>query len=115
MTNLPQRFIGIAICSAVLFTMDLAQASVMHALILPLLLALAAYLITQSLMAVALASFTLALANADLAADFWVIRWAYPALAVLGIGTCLSLLVKRFRKRIETTREERWAPRNRHE
>ena len=95
--------------------MDLAQTSVVHALVLPLLLAVAAFLITQSLMAVALAAFALALSNADLTADFWVIRWAYPAIAILGIGTCFSLLVTRFRKRIEATREERWAPRNRQE
>jgi hypothetical protein len=111
MTQLPQRIVGIVIMGAVLFTLDLGQPNVAHALGLPLLLAAAAYLITQSLMAVALATFTLAAANADLGADFWVLRWGYPTVAAISLAVCLVLAAVRFRDRVRATREARWANR----
>jgi hypothetical protein len=110
-THVPQRFVGIFVTCVVIFTMDLNQTTVLHTLLLPLLLALAGYLVTQSLMAVSLATAGLAFANMDLSSQFWVARFAYPGIAVLGFVTFLWLLIVRFRTRILTTREDRWANR----
>ena len=111
MTHLPLRLAGIALTALVLFTIDLNQRDALHGLILPLLLAGGAYLITQSIMAVALAVLTLSAANAQLAAEHWLEAYAYPALALVSGLTCLSLLIIRFRARVHATRKERWAHR----
>ena len=113
MSRLVQRGIGVILMGAILFTLDIAQETVWHALILPVLLGIAAYLITQSLMAVALAVATLAFANADLDAEFWVTRWAYPGIAIVAAAVCVCLAAARFIARVRDTRAARWAHRQR--
>jgi len=78
---------------------------------LPLALAAGAYLLTSSLMAVAIATGTLALFHIDAGSDFWVEAYAYPALVALSAVVVGWISWGRFRLHIEATHEERWESR----
>lgn len=113
LNNLSLRLAGVVVILAVLFVIDLNVDDAVNQLWLPLLLAAGAYLITLSLMAVAITAATLAFLHMELGATFWVPALAYPALlavcsAYIGWG-----LLQRFRQRIKDTHEERWASRQR--
>ena len=69
---------GVVVTLAVLFIIDLTVDDTFNQLWLPLLLATGAYLMTLSIMAVAIAVGSLAVLHTDLAAAFWV-----PAIAPL--------------------------------
>ena len=55
MTALPQRLAGVVLTLGSVFMIDLNQINPLHQLWLPLMLAAGAYLMTQSIMAVAIA------------------------------------------------------------
>ena len=110
--HLSLRMAGVVVTLAVLFVLDLTVNDVANQLWLPLLLAAGAYLMTLSLMAVAIAVGSLALLHADLAAAFWVPATAYPLLVAVSALIVSWILVQRFRQRIEDTHEERWANRS---
>ncbi len=110
--HLSLRMAGVVVTLAVLFVVDLTVDDVANQLWLPLLLAAGAYLMTLSLMAVAIAVGSLALMHADLAAAFWVPATAYPLLVAVSALIVSWILVQRFRQRIEDTHEERWANRS---
>ena len=110
--HLSLRMAGVVVTLAVLFVVDLTVDDVANQLWLPLLLAAGAYLMTLSLMAVAIAVGSLALLHADLAAAFWVPATAYPLLVAVSALIVSWILVQRFRQRIEDTHEERWANRS---
>ena len=105
------RMAGVVVTLAVLFVIDLNVDNVINQLWLPLLLAAGAYLMTLSVMAVAIAVGTLALLHTDLAAAFWVPAIAYPVLAAISALIIGWILLERFRQRIKDTHEERWANR----
>ena len=107
------RAAGVVLTAAVVFVLDTQSASVLHALILPLLLALAAWLMTRSAMAVAFATFTLAAISTRLDAPSWIPSIAYPGIALVALAACLFIIAQRFRERIAATHEERWAQRRR--
>lgn len=113
MTALPQRFAGVVLTLFTIFVIDLNQITPMHQLWLPLMLAAGAYLMTQSLMAVAIASGTLAFTHINAASPFWVESIAYPGIVMLSIGIILTTLIQRFRQRIKATHAARWAQRQR--
>ena len=110
--HLSLRMAGVVVTLAVLFVVDLTVDDVANQLWLPLLLAAGAYLMTLSLMAVAIAVGSLALLHADLAAAFWVPAIAYPLLVAVSALIVSWILLQRFRQRIEDTHEERWANRS---
>jgi uncharacterized membrane protein len=103
---------GVVVTLAVLFVIDLTVDDVVNQLWLPLLLAAGAYLMTLSLMAVAIAVGSLALLHADLATAFWVPATAYPMLVAVSALIIGWILIQRFRQRIKDTHEERWANRS---
>ena len=105
------RMAGVVVTLAVLFVIDLNVDNPTNQLWLPLLLAAGAYLMTLSVMAVAIAVGSLALLHTDLAAAFWVPATAYPALVSISVVTIGWILLQRFRQRIRDTHEERWANR----
>lgn len=105
------RMAGVVVTLAVLFVIDLNVDDVINQLWLPLLLAAGAYLMTLSVMAVAIAVGTLALLHTDLAAAFWVPAIAYPMLVATSALIIGWILLQRFRQRIKDTHEERWANR----
>ena len=110
--HLSLRMAGVVVTLAVLFVIDLTVDDVVNQLWLPLLLAAGAYLMTLSLMAVAIAVGSLALLPADLAAAFWVPATAYPMLVAVSALIIGWILIQRFRQRIKDTHEERWANRS---
>ena len=112
-SNLSLRLAGVVVISAALFVIDLNVDDAVNQLWLPLLLAAGAYLMTLSLMAVAITAATLAFLHMELGAAFWVPALAYPALLAVCSAYIGWVLLQRFRQRIEDTHEERWASRQR--
>jgi predicted membrane protein len=113
LNNLSLRLAGVVVILAVLFVIDLNVDDAVNQLWLPLLLAAGAYLMTLSLMAVAITAATLAFLHMELGAAFWVPALAYPALLAVCSAYIGWVLLQRFRQRIEDTHEERWASRQR--
>ena len=113
LSNLSLRLAGVVVISAALFVIDLNVDDAVNQLWLPLLLAAGAYLMTLSLMAVAITAATLAFLHMELDAAFWVPALAYPALLAVCSAYIGWMLLQRFRQRIEDTHEERWASRQR--
>jgi|TARA_E500000178_G_scaffold174730_1_gene173779 predicted membrane protein len=113
LNNLSLRLAGVVVILAVLFVIDLNVDDAVNQLWLPLLLAAGAYLITLSLMAVAITAATLAFLHMELGATFWVSALAYPALLAVCSAYIGWVLLQRFRQRIKDTHEERWASRQR--
>ena len=113
LSNLSLRLAGVVVISAALFVIDLNVDDAVNQLWLPLLLAAGAYLMTLSLMAVAITAATLAFLHMELGAAFWVPALAYPALLAVCSAYIGWVLLQRFRQRIEDTHEERWAGRQR--
>ena len=111
LSNLSLRLAGVVVISAALFVIDLNVDDAVNQLWLPLLLAAGAYLMTLSLMAVAITAATLAFLHMELGAAFWVPALAYPALLAVCSAYIGWVLLQRFRQRIEDTHEERWASR----
>ena len=113
LNNLSLRLAGVVVILAVLFVIDLNVDDSVNQLWLPLLLAAGAYLMTLSLMAVAITAATLAFLHMELGATFWVPALAYPALLAVCSAYIGWVLLQRFRQRIKDTHEERWASRQR--
>ena len=113
LSNLSLRSAGVVVISAALFVIDLNVDDAVNQLWLPLLLAAGAYLMTLSLVAVAITAATLAFLHMELGAVFWVPALAYPALLAVCSAYIGWVLLQRFRQRIEDTHEERWASRQR--
>ena len=113
LNKLSLRLAGVVIILAVLFVVDLNIDDAVNQLWLPLLLAAGAYLMTLSLMAVAITAATLAFLHMELSATFWVPAIAYPALLIICCFYIAWVLLQRFRQRIKDTHEERWANRQR--
>ena len=106
------RTTGVALAAVIVFFLDVSSDNVVHQLWLPLALALAAYLMTQALMAVAIATFALATAHSDLASTDWIVAQAYPGIAATSLLVCCAIGVRRFKNHIEATHDARWAHRN---
>ena len=113
LNNLSLRLAGVVVILAVLFVIDLNVDDAVNQLWLPLLLAAGAYLMTLSLIAVAITAATLAFLHMELGATFWVSALAYPALLAVCSAYIGWVLLQRFRQRIKDTHEERWASRQR--
>jgi len=113
LNNLSLRLAGVVVILAVLFVIDLNVDDAVNQLWLPLLLAAGAYLMTLSMMAVAITAATLAFLHMELGATFWVSALAYPALLAVCSAYIGWVLLQRFRQRIKDTHEERWASRQR--
>ncbi len=105
------RASGLLLGAFTVFLLDSQSSSWVHALVLPLVLAFAAWLVTRSAMAVAFATFALAAINADLASTSWIPRLAYPVIATAAFAVCLGIVTHRFRERVAATHEQRWAER----
>ena len=111
MNHMSLRIAGVVLILAVLFVLDLTVDNATNQLWLPMLLAVGAYLMTLSLMAVAIAVGTLAILHMDLQAVFWVKATAYPILVGISAVIIGWTLLQRFRQRIRDTHDERWANR----
>ena len=111
MTNLPGRVAGVVLMGIAVMWFDPLSTSALHRLLVPLLMAAAAWLMVQSAAAVLLGATLLTAIHSDLQSVDWISSRAYPALAILAAGALGYILWQRFRQRIEATREERWRSR----
>ena len=108
MTHLPQRITGVIVLAVAVVLYDATSIAAVHRLVLPLAMALAAWLMVQNAAAVLLGVALLTPLHAHPADPDWISARAYPVLAIVS-GTALAVIVlQRFRLRIESTREARW-------
>jgi hypothetical protein len=105
------RGAGVILAGTIVFLLDIDDPRTLHQLWLPLCLAGAAYLITQSAMAVAIAAFALAAAHSNPEASSWIHAKAYPGIALISLVVIFGIAWQRFRVRIQATHEARWAAR----
>ena len=105
------RLSGVLLAAVIVFVLDTTVKSAWHQLWLPLALAVAAYLMTRTAMAVAFAAFALAATNTDLEANHWIASLAYPSISVASLAICTWIGVSRFRRHISATHDARWAER----
>ncbi len=106
-----QRTFGLVMAAAVLFVIDPAHPGVTHKLALPLTLAVAAWLMTHSLMAVLMAAGALFALNTDWGGDNAITSAVYPALALVSLVGCCVIVGLRWRDKARATHEERWSRR----
>jgi hypothetical protein len=108
---LPGRIAGVVLMGMIVMVFDATSGAALHELVLPLGMALAAWLMVQNAAAVLLGITLLAAIHTDPASPDWVIGRAYPAVAILSGGVLVYIALQRFRKHIEATREARWSRR----
>jgi len=108
MTRLPWRLAGVVLLALCVVVYEPAGDSALHRLLLPLVMGLAAWLMVQNLVAVALGAFLLAAIHGDPGASDPVTGIGYPVVAAVAGLTLLGIFVQRFRARIEATHEARW-------
>ena len=106
--RLARRIAGAAMIAVAVVTLNQAVETALHQLWLPLLIALGAFLVTESLLATLLATTLLAALNIDLASPYWWVSTAYPGIALVGGALMVSMAWQRFKMRIAQTHEARW-------
>ena len=111
MNRLPWRIAGVVLMGIAVMLFDPVSASPIHSLVVPLIMALAAWLMVQNAAAVLLGVTVLTAIHSDLQSADWVASRAYPALTLLSATGLGYIALQRFRARIEATREARWAAR----
>lgn len=110
--NLTRRMAGIALLLAALVAFRPETGGVIHQLLIPALMGIAALLITRAYLAVALATCALTAAGTQLAAEDPLLSIVYPLLSILAAGVAAYLVIQRFRGRIAATHDERWQARS---
>ncbi|MEM7078802.1 MAG: hypothetical protein AAF513_09260 [Pseudomonadota bacterium] len=112
MTLSPHRRITgvICLCAGLLVIPAYARFPQLSGVLIPLSLIAGAWLITGAGMAVAITTALLAGLASDRSGT-WVSAGFYPALAISAGVLAVFLLARRFRQRIQATRDARWAPR----
>lgn len=88
------------------------ESSLLNSLVLPLIGALCAWLITESVLVVALGVMLLAAAHTDRDAPGLVEPVLYPLLAVIAFVAVCGALFRRFRSAMEARRAQRWQARS---
>ncbi len=113
--HLPQRIAGLLLLLVAMVVYEPGGDQLLHRLLMPVVMAAGAVLLVQNLAAVALGALLLATIHSDMGSPDWIEARAYPALAVVAGVILLTVLGRRFHRRIVDTREARWAPRRRQE
>lgn len=108
MQHLPWRIAGALLLGVLVVLYQPEQGGVSDRLIIPAAMTLAAFLLVQNALAVALGAGLLAGIHSAPGSGDWVSAAAYPALAVLCAGVVLAVLVQRFRRHIAATHAQRW-------
>ncbi len=105
-----QRVTGLLLVLGVLVLLNPLKADIVHRLLFPLMAMLGCALILRSVLAIALASATLAVLAINFSGDVYQAR-VYPALALVAFLVVTLELARRFRDRIKNSHAQRWAPR----
>lgn len=108
MQHLSWRIAGALLLGVLVVVYQPEQGDVNNRLIIPAAMTLAAFLLVQNALAVALGAGLLAGIHSAPGSGDWVSAAAYPILAALCAGVVLAVLVQRFRRHIAATHAERW-------
>lgn len=108
MQHLSWRIAGALLLGVLVVLYQPEQGDVNNRLIIPAAMTLAAFLLVQNALAVALGAGLLAGIHSAPGSGDWVSAAAYPILAALCAGVVLAVLVQRFRRHIAATHAERW-------
>ena len=109
--HLPWRVAGLVLLGVLVVAYQPESGGPVQRLLIPVGMALATWLMVQTVMAVALGAGLLAAIHSDPGAGDWIAGSAYPLLACL-CGIILGVvLVQRFRRHIAATHDARWQAR----
>jgi hypothetical protein len=108
MSNLPWRIAGVALLALSVVLYEPSSPQIGQRLGLPLVMAAAAWLMVQNIVAVALGTTLLAAIHSQPGSPDPVTGIGYPLVAVAAALVLLGVLVRRFRERIRSTHDERW-------
>jgi hypothetical protein len=106
--HVPSRVAGLVLLAICVVAYEQAGGGVSNRLVLPLGMALAAWLMVRNVVAVSLGTALLAGIHSDLSSADWIEARAYPAVAWAAGLVLFGTLLQRFRRRILDTREARW-------
>jgi hypothetical protein len=109
--HLPWRLAGLVLLAVLVTVYHPEQGGAVNALLIPLGMAVATWLLVQNLAAVALGAGILAAIHSAPSSPDWIRAVAYPVLAALCGGILGAVLLQRFRRRIAATHEARWRER----
>ena len=104
--HLRWRLCGVLLLGVTVIAYEPSAGDPVNRLVIP-----AAWLMGQNLAAVALGACLLAVIHSSPSSADWIDARAYPGLAALAGVILVSIFARRFRRRIEETREARWAHR----
>ncbi len=109
--HLRWRLAGILLLGVAVVAYEPSAGDPLNRLVIPLIMATATWLMVQNLAAVAMGAFLLAAIHSNPSSADWIDAWAYPGLATLAAAMLVVIFARRFRRRIEETREARWSTR----
>lgn len=112
--HLRWRLAGILLLGVAVVVYEPSAGDPVNRLLIPLIMAAATWLMVQNLAAVALGAFLLAAIHSNPSSADWIDARAYPGLATLAAAMLVVIFARRFRRRIQETREARWGPRRSH-
>jgi hypothetical protein len=108
MSNLPWRLAGVALLAVTVVLYEPDAPQIWQRLGLPLLMAAAAWLMVQNVVAVALGTTLLAAIHSDPGNADPVQGIGYPLTALAAGIVLLGVLTQRFRSRVRATHADRW-------
>lgn len=106
--HLPWRIGGVVLLGVLVVVYQPESMNVVHRLVIPVAMALATWLMVQNAVAVAIGAGALAAIHSDLGSRDWILSVAYPVLTAVSVVVVTAIWVKRFRRRIAETHEQRW-------
>lgn len=104
----PLRILGLVVLMGVILSFNPGSSGLLQQLMLPVLLAVAAWLITRSSMAVALGGAIVAGIHSNLQSPDWIVSLAYPIICAICTIIIMAICIRRFRQRIHSTHSDRW-------
>jgi hypothetical protein len=108
MTHLPWRVAGLILLGLLVVAYQPELGGALQRVVMPVAMAVAAWLMVQNVTAVALGAGALAAIHSAPRSEDWIVAIAYPALAAACGVILIAVFVQRFRRRIATTHEARW-------
>lgn len=113
LTHLPWRIAGLVLLGLLVVAYQPELGGAVQRVLIPVLMALATWLLVQNAAAVAIGAGALAVIHSAPGSGDWISAAAYPALASICGVILAAVFVQRFRRRIAETHEARWRHRRR--
>ncbi len=109
--HLRWRLVGVLLLGVAVIAYEPSAGDPVNRLLIPVIMAIAAWLMVRNLAAVALGACLLATIHSNPSSTDWIDARAYPGLAALAAVILITIFARRFNRRIKETREARWAHR----